>query len=80
MSRAIPVYLRGSANGWPGQLVICWKAPCRRKSPSERMRRCYPPDPADRFLAATAQVLGLTLVTADERLLGLGEIATLANR
>jgi PIN domain nuclease of toxin-antitoxin system len=37
-------------------------------------------DPADRFLAATAQVLGLTLVTADERLLGLGEIATLANR
>ena len=38
------------------------------------------PDPADRFLAATAQVLGLTLVTADERLLGLGEIMTLANR
>ena len=37
-------------------------------------------DPADRFLAATAQVLGVTLVTADERLLGLGEIATLANR
>lgn len=38
------------------------------------------PDPADRFLAATAQVLGLTLVTADEHLLGLGEIKTLANR
>lgn len=38
------------------------------------------PDPADRFLAATAAVLGLTLVTADRRLLGLGEIATLANR
>jgi PIN domain nuclease of toxin-antitoxin system len=38
------------------------------------------PDPADRFLAATAHVLGLTLVTADERLLGLGEIKTLANR
>lgn len=37
-------------------------------------------DPADRFLAATALVLGLTLVTADERLLGLGEIQTLANR
>jgi PIN domain nuclease of toxin-antitoxin system len=37
-------------------------------------------DFADRFLAATAQVLGLTLVTADERLLGLGNIATLANR
>jgi len=38
------------------------------------------PDPADRFLAATAQVLGLTLVTADQRLLGLGNIATSANR
>ena len=37
-------------------------------------------DPADRFLAATAQVLGLTLVTADQRLLGLPEIHTLANR
>jgi len=37
-------------------------------------------DPADRFLAATARVLSLTLVTADASLLGLGEIATLANR
>ena len=37
-------------------------------------------DPADRFLAATAQVLKLTLVTSDKRLLGLGDIATLANR
>ena len=37
-------------------------------------------DPADRFLAATAQVLDLMLVTADEKLLGLGNIRTLANR
>ncbi len=37
-------------------------------------------DPADRFLAATAKVLGLTLATADTQLLGLGDIATLANR
>ena len=37
-------------------------------------------DPADRFLAGTAQVLDLTLVTADKRLLGLGEVRTLANR
>ena len=37
-------------------------------------------DPADRFLAATAEIVGLTLVTADNRLLGLGTIATLANR
>ncbi len=37
-------------------------------------------DPADRFLAATAKVLSLTLVTADQRLLGLPEIMSLANR
>jgi PIN domain nuclease of toxin-antitoxin system len=37
-------------------------------------------DPAGRFLAATAKVLKLTLVTADQRLLGLGEITSLANR
>jgi PIN domain nuclease of toxin-antitoxin system len=37
-------------------------------------------DPADRFLAATAKVLDLTLATADTKLLGLGDIATLANR
>jgi len=37
-------------------------------------------DPADRFLAATACVMGLTLVTADERLLGCTEYDVLANR
>lgn len=37
-------------------------------------------DPADRFLAATAQLLHLTLVTSDTKLLGLGDISTLANR
>ena len=37
-------------------------------------------DPADRFLVATAEVLDLTLVTADEKLLGLGVIRSLANR
>lgn len=37
-------------------------------------------DPADRFLAATAQVLGLTLVTADERLLQSSEFEVLANK
>ena len=38
------------------------------------------PDPADRFLAATAQVLDLVLATADQRLLGVAEIRTLGNR
>lgn len=37
-------------------------------------------DLADRFLAATAGVLGLTLVTAESRLLVLGRISTLGNR
>lgn len=36
-------------------------------------------DPADRFLAATAKVHELTLVTADKRLLGSREYATLEN-
>jgi len=37
-------------------------------------------DPVDRFLAATAQILDMMSVTADEKLLGLGTIQTLANR
>lgn len=37
-------------------------------------------DPADRFLAATAQVMGLTLVTADARLMTSTEYAVMANR
>ena len=37
-------------------------------------------DPADRFLAATARVHDLTLVTADERLQHSDEFAVLANR
>lgn len=37
-------------------------------------------DPADRFLAATARVYELTLVTADERLLQSDEFSVLANR
>ena len=37
-------------------------------------------DPADRFLAATAKTYGLTLVTADENLLGGSGYQVLANR
>jgi len=36
-------------------------------------------DPADRFLAATASALGLTLVTQDRELLKVPGISTLAN-
>ena len=38
------------------------------------------PDPADRFLGATAVVYELTLVTADARLLSATEYRTLPNR
>jgi PIN domain nuclease of toxin-antitoxin system len=37
-------------------------------------------DPADRFLVATAKVYGLTLVTADERLLKTAGLKVLLNR
>jgi len=37
-------------------------------------------DPADHFLAATAKVFDLTLVTADERLISAPGIKVLANR
>ena len=37
-------------------------------------------DPADHFLAATAKVFALTLVTADEHLIGLSGIHVLPNR
>ncbi|MBK5096861.1 MAG: type II toxin-antitoxin system VapC family toxin [Gemmatimonadetes bacterium] len=37
-------------------------------------------DPADRFLVATARVFDLRLVTADERLIRLKSVPTLANR
>jgi PIN domain nuclease of toxin-antitoxin system len=37
-------------------------------------------DPADHFLAATAKVFNLTLVTGDERLVNLTGIRTLPNR
>lgn len=37
-------------------------------------------DPADRFLAATAKVLDMTLATSDKSLLDLEEISTVSNR
>ena len=37
-------------------------------------------DPADRFIAASARVFGLTLVTADARLLECPDIEVMANR
>ena len=37
-------------------------------------------DPGDHFLVATAKVLGLTLVTSDERIIRSAEVPILANR
>ncbi len=37
-------------------------------------------DPADRFIAATARVYGLTLVTADERLMDIAGLKVLPSR
>jgi len=37
-------------------------------------------DPGDHFLVATAKVLGLTLVTSDERIIRSADVPVLANR
>jgi PIN domain nuclease of toxin-antitoxin system len=56
------------------------EAPCTHEIALVARQLDMHPDPADRILAATAQILDLTLVTADQRLLGLGTIRTMANR
>jgi PIN domain nuclease of toxin-antitoxin system len=45
-----------------------------------RLIRVAHPDPADRFLAATAQVQDLVLVTSDSRLMDIAGVRTLSNR
>ncbi len=69
---------------WVEQMV---QALPRREAPltheiavASRQLKLSHQDPADRFLAATAKVMGLTLVTADARLLRSKEYAVLANR
>ena len=76
------VRLRGDLNEWVAQATEPFReAPLTHEIAAVARRLSLPQrDPADRFLAATAQVLDLTLVTADASLLGLGEIATLGNR
>ena len=74
----------GPAAEWVEQMV---QALPRREAPLtheialvSRQLALSHQDPADRFIAATARVMGLTLVTADERLLQSTEYAVLANR
>ena len=76
------IRLRGNARDWVTRATMYMReAPLTHEIVVAAQELPLPhQDPADRFLAATADVLGLTLVTADHRLLGLGTIATLANR
>jgi PIN domain nuclease of toxin-antitoxin system len=74
----------GDPRNWVRQMV---EAIPRREAPlthdiaiMSRQLSMANQDPADRFLAATARVLDLTLVTADERMLHSTDFATLANR
>ncbi len=76
------IVIEGDLDSWLARATACLReAPLTHEIVLAAHQLLLPhPDPADHFLAATAQVLGLTLITADQRLLGLGEIATLANR
>jgi len=76
------VYLAPNAGEWIARNTAPFReAPLTHEiAAASQFLRLVQRDPADRFLAATAKVLDLTLVTADASLLGLGEIATLANR
>ena len=76
--------MTGPAAEWVEQMV---QALPRREAPLtheialvSRQLALSHQDPADRFIVATARVMGLTLVTADERLLQSTEYAVLANR
>ena len=76
------IRLRGNLEEWVAHATApFYEAPVTHEiALAARQLQLPHQDPADRFLAATAQVLELTLITADVTLLGLGEIATLANR
>jgi PIN domain nuclease of toxin-antitoxin system len=76
--------VKGSVTKWVEEMV---QALPRREAPlthdsavASRQLKLSHQDPADRFLAATAKVMELTLVTADDRLLRTREYAVLANR
>lgn len=57
------------------------EAPITQEVALETRRVALPHrDPADRFIAATARVLDLTVVTADRNLLALRGLSTLPNR
>ena len=76
--------LDGPADEWVGVALDAAPVPeatlnCQVALESQRVDLPHR-DPADRFLAAAAKVYGLTLTTADERLLELQGISLLPNR
>jgi PIN domain nuclease of toxin-antitoxin system len=74
LSRRVREELRNSSNQlWLSPVSTCEIVLVAQQLPLPHR------DPADRFLAATAQLLDLTLVTSDDRLLGLGTIRTMRN-
>jgi PIN domain nuclease of toxin-antitoxin system len=75
------VHLHGDLAEWLARATAgTHEAPLTHEIALAARRLALHQDPADRILAATAQVLDLTLATADKRLLGLGNIRTFANR
>lgn len=76
------VYLADDLAGWlPRALAgIQRQAPLTHEIVLAAEQLPLHADPGDRFIAATALVQDLVLVTADQRLLGLGTVRTLANR
>ena len=78
------VTLDGDPQAWIDEALKCapmTEAPLTHEIARQSMRVKLPhQDPADRFLAATAKVLNLLLVTADRRILRARDIKTLANR
>lgn len=74
----------GEARGWVERTLRAspmHDAPFTREVAIESRLLTLPHgDPADRFLAASARVHGLTLVTADDRLLHSTQFAVLPNR
>ena len=75
------IKLHGDITEWVANAVSATKlAPLTHEVALAGQQFLFDLDPADRFLSATALVFDLTLVTADERLLSLANIKTLANR
>ena len=84
LARKGRVALDGKPESWVREALV--KAPLREAGLNHevaiRSMALHLPhwDPADRFIAATAIVFDLTLVTADERLLRCRQYSALANR